>query len=80
MRTGGGINDGGTMVSCDHTSGKPTLTIVAVQYLNTERRAKRLELVFDRLRDTFALRKDTARGNSSHHILFGNEASSAPSQ
>jgi len=53
MRTGGGIADGGTTVSCDQSLGKSSIRLVAIQYFNSQRLAKRLELVFDRIGDTF---------------------------
>jgi hypothetical protein len=56
MRTGGGITDGGTAVSCDQLLGTSSIILVATQYLNSQRHAKRLELVFDRVGDTFIQR------------------------
>jgi hypothetical protein len=53
MRTGGGIVDGGTTVSCDQSLGNSNIRLVATQYLNSQRLAKRLELVFSRVGDTF---------------------------
>ncbi|MFZ4081726.1 MAG: hypothetical protein ACOYKN_10895 [Pirellula sp.] len=53
MPTGGGIVDAGTTVSCDQSLGNASIKLVATQYLNSQRLAKRLELVFDRVGDTF---------------------------
>ena len=61
MRTGGGIVDGGTTVSCDQSLGQSSIRLVATQYFNSQRIAKRIELVFDRVGDTFIPRKGIER-------------------
>ncbi len=59
MRTGGGLVDGGTTVLCTHSPENSSIKVVAIQYLNSQQRAKRLELVFDRVGDTFIQRTVT---------------------
>lgn len=57
--TGGGITDGGTDVSYRFAPDASTLKLSITQYFNTDMIAKRLELDFDRIGDTFVQSSNT---------------------
>lgn len=53
MRSGGGIVDAGTIVTCDQSQGSLSLKLVVTHYLNSKRVARRREFIFDRIGNEF---------------------------